>query len=181
MDPYLLPKSLHVALAILWLGGASILTLLVVILMARDDDEATMTGLSYMGLLGNRVFAPIAMATIASGLTLGWMGGWFWAAWTVLAIAIVACTFVLGAAVLGPTGERAVAIWKGGDLASAMTLGRRMLRLVALDLGAQWANIALMVTKPGWSDPMLVLPAAALLIGLAVALRPAGRRGVELA
>ena len=112
MDPYLILKFVHVAMAILWVGGASILTLLVVILLSRGDDEATMTGVSYVALLGNRVFAPVGLATIASGLTLGWLGGWFWPAWTVLAIAIVACTFVLGAAVLGPTCERSVTTWE---------------------------------------------------------------------
>ena len=181
MDPYLLLKSLHVALAILWVGGASILTLLVVILMGRGDDEATMTGIFHVALLGNRVFAPAGMATIASGLALGWLGGWDWDAWTVLAIAIFACTFVLGAAVLGPTCERAVKTWKAGDLAGATAIGRRVLRLVAIDRGAQWAIIALMVMKPGWTDPALAVPAASLLVGLAVALRPAVRRAAQAA
>lgn len=171
MDIYLLLKLVHVALAVLWVGGASVMTILVVVLLARGDDEATMAGVSHVGLLGNRVFAPTGLVTIVTGLALGWLGGWFWQAWTVLAIGIVACTFVLGAAVLGPTCERAVKVWKGGDLAGAMALGRRTLRLVAIDLGAQWAIIALMVLKPGWADPALAVPALLLLAGIGVALR----------
>ncbi len=169
MDLYSLLKLLHVAAAVFWVGGASVLTLLVVILLCRGDDEATMTGVSYVGLLGNRVFAPTGLVAIASGLLLGWLGGWFPQAWTLLAVAIVACTFVLGATVLGPTCERAVKVWQGGDLPGAMTLGRRVLRLVALDLGAQWAIISLMVMKPGWTDPSLAVPAALILVGLGAA------------
>lgn len=182
MEPYLLLKFVHVAMAIGWVGGASVLTLLTVILLNRGDDQATMTGVSYVALLGNRVFAPLGLATIVTGLTLGWLGGWFWAAWTVLAIAIVAGTFVLGAMVLGPTCEKAVAIWQEGDLPEAMTLGRKVLRLVALDLGAQWAIISLMVLKPGWADPALVVPALLVAAGLTVALRrPAASSAAQAA
>lgn len=171
MDLYLLLKFLHVAMAIVWVGGASILTLLLVILMKRGDDQASLTAMSYMGLLGNRVFAPVGGVTILSGLVLAWLGGWFPMAWTLLAPAIVACTFVLGATVLGPTGERIVKLWQAGDTAGAMTASRKLMRLVALDLGAQWAIIALMVMKPGWTDAALAVPAALILAGLAVALR----------
>jgi uncharacterized membrane protein len=167
MDLYSLLKLVHVAAAVFWVGGASVLTLLVVILLNRGDDKATMTGVSYVALMGNRVFAPTGMLAIATGLGLAWLGGWFPQAWTLLAVGIVACTFVLGAAVLGPTCERAVKLWQDGDLPGAMALGRRTLRLVALDLGAQWAIISLMVLKPGWADASLAVPAALILVGVA--------------
>jgi hypothetical protein len=168
MDLYSLLTLVHVGAAIFWVGGASVLTLLVVILLNRGDDQATMTGVSYVALLGNRVFAPTGMLAIASGLGLAWLGGWFPQAWTLIAVAIVACTFVLGAAVLGPTCERATRVWQDGDLPAAMVLGRRVLRLVALDLGAQWAIISLMVMKPGWTDASLAVPATLMLLGLGV-------------
>lgn len=171
MDPYLVLKLVHVAAAVAWVGGASVLTLLVAILLGRGDDEATMTGVSHVALLGNRVFAPLGLVAIATGLGLGWLGGWLWEAWTVLAVAIVACTFTLGATVLGPSCEAAVRTWRDGDLSAAVALGRRTLRLVALDLGAQWGIIALMVLKPGWADPSLAVPAALILAGVVVALR----------
>lgn len=171
MDLYPLLKLTHVAAAILWVGGASVLTLLVTLLMRRGDDRATMAGVSYVALLGQRVFAPTGMLAILSGLSLAWLGGWFPAAWTLIAVAIVAGTFVLGAAILGPACERAVATWAAGDLPAAMGQGRRVLRLVALDLGAQWSIIALMVLKPGWTDPALAVPAALILLGAAVAWR----------
>lgn len=171
MDLYSVLKLVHVGAAIFWVGGASVLTLLVVILLNRGDDEATMTGVSYVALLGNRVFAPLGLLAIASGLGLAWLGGWFPQAWTLIAVAVVACTFALGAAVLGPTCERAVKVWQDGDLPAAMTLGRRVLRLVVLDLGAQWAIISLMVLKPGWTDASLAVPAVLVLLGLAASRR----------
>jgi hypothetical protein len=103
---------------------------------------------------------------ILTGLVLAWLGGYGFAAWTVLAVLIVAVTFTLGAAVLGPTCERTVKLWaETGDTAAAIGLGRRVLRLVKLDLGGQFAIIALMVLKPGWTDPLLLVPAALLALG----------------
>ncbi|EYD74809.1 hypothetical protein Rumeso_03621 [Rubellimicrobium mesophilum DSM 19309] len=166
MELYLLLKFVHVVGAILWVGGAAILTLLVVILDRRGDDRATLTGVSYVGLLGNKVFAPLGMLVILLGLVLAWLGGYGFAAWTVLAAAIVACTFLLGAMVLGPTCERTVRIWEDtGEAALCIGMGRRVLRLVKLDLGGQFAIIALMVLKPGWTDPLLLVPALILALG----------------
>ncbi len=166
MELLLLLKLAHVVGAILWVGGASILTLLVVILDRRGDDAATMAGVSHVALLGNRVFAPLGLLVIASGLLLAWLAGWGFAAWTVLATAIVVGTFLLGALVLGPSCERAVRTWEAtGDAAGAVVLGRQVLRLVKLDLGAQFAIIGLMVLKPGWTDPLLLVPALLLAAG----------------
>ncbi len=181
MDLYLLLKLVHVVGAIVWVGGASILTLLCVLLDRRGDDHATLTGVSYVALLGNRVFAPLGLGVIVTGLVLAWLAGTGFAAWTVLAVVIVAGTFTLGALVLGPTCERTVKLWaETGDTASAIGLGRRVLRLVKLDLGGQFAIIALMVLKPGWTDPLLVVPAAILALGgLAYALDGSARATVQ--
>ncbi len=174
MDLYLLLKFVHVVGAILWVGGASILTLLVVILDRRGDDRATLTGVSYVALLGNKVFAPLGMLVILLGLILAWLGGYGFAAWTVLSAVIVACTFLLGAMVLGPTCERTVRIWEDtGDAPLCIGMGRRVLRLVKLDLGGQFAIIALMVLKPGWTDLLLVVPALILGVGVVAYLRGA--------
>jgi uncharacterized membrane protein len=174
MELYLLLKLVHVVGAILWVGGASIMTLLVVILDRRGDDEATLTGVSYVALLGNQVFAPLGLLVILLGLILAWLGGYGFAAWTVLSAIIVAFTFVLGAAVLGPTCERTVRIWEDTrDAPLCIGMGRRVLRLVKLDLGGQFAIISLMVLKPGWTDPLLLVPALLLAVGAAAYLRGA--------
>ena len=166
MELYLLLKFVHVVGAILWVGGASILTLLVVILDRRGDDQATLTGVSYVALLGNKVFAPMGMVVILLGLILAWLGGYGFTAWTVLSAAIVACTFLLGAMVLGPTCERTVRIWQDtGDHELCIGMGRRVLRLVKLDIAGQFAIISLMVLKPGWTDPLLIVPALILAAG----------------
>ena len=167
MDFILLLKLVHVLGAIVWVGGASVLTLLVVLLDRKGDDQATLTGVSHVATLGNRVFAPVGMLTLLTGLTLAWLGGWGFAAWTVLAAAIAASTFLLGALVLGPASERTVKTWKeAGDSAAAIAIGRRVLRLVMLDLGGQFAIISLMVLKPGWTDPHLIVPALVLALGV---------------
>jgi uncharacterized membrane protein len=163
---YLFLKLVHVVGAIVWVGGASILTLLVVILDRRGDDRATLTGVSYVALLGNKVFAPTGLLVIVLGLILAWLGGYGFTAWTVLSAVVVAFTFALGATVLGPTSERTTRIWQDtGDAALCIGMGRRVLRLVKLDLAGQFAIISLMVLKPGWTDPLLAVPALILALG----------------
>ena len=175
MDAYSLLKLAHVALAMVWVGGASVLTLVVVVLMRKGDDEGTLAATSYLALLGMKVFAPVGGATILSGVVLGWMGGWFWQAWTVLALAIVAGTFALGAAYLGPSTDRVVALWRGGDTPGAMAVSRRVMGVVSLDLGAQWTIISLMVLRPGWTDPSLIVALVPLALGAALAARRAAQ------
>lgn len=166
MDLYLLLKLVHILGAILWVGGATIMAILALILDRRGDEAALLGAMDSFGLLGNRVFLPLSLLVIATGLVMAWLGGWGFAAWTVLAFVTVVCTAVLGATVLGPTLERAIALRKAGDEAGAVALGRWTLRLVKLDLGGQFAIIALMVVKPGWADPALLVPAAILALGV---------------
>jgi hypothetical protein len=52
-------------------------------------------------------------------------------------------------------------------------MGRRILRLVKLDLGGQFSIIALMVLKPGWTDVLLLVPALILAVGVVGYLRGA--------
>jgi uncharacterized membrane protein len=177
MDPYLLLKFVHVVGAILWVGGATIMTILALILDRRPDGRDLITAINFFALLGNRVFLPLSLLVIVTGLTLAWLGSWGFAAWTVLAAVVVVGTTVLGAAVLGPAVDRAQRLSAEGDVAGALSLGRKVLRLVKIDLGGQFGIIALMVLKPGWSDPMLLVPVAILATG--VALFALGGRAAE--
>ena len=166
MDVYLLLKLFHIVGAVVWVGGASILTILVVVLDRRGDDRATLAGVSHVALLGNMVFPPVSLVTIALGLTLAWLGGWGFAAWTVLAAAIVVLTFLLGVLVLGPSSTRTAQVWQDtGEPELAIGMARQVMRLVKLDLAGQFAIISLMVLKPGWTDPLLIVPALILALG----------------
>jgi uncharacterized membrane protein len=171
MDLYSLLKLVHIVGAILWVGGATIMTILVLLIDRRNDDRETMAAVTHLGLLGNRVFLPLSLLVILSGLILAWLGSWGFAAWTVLAFVAVVGTSGLGGAVLGPTLERSIALWKEGRESEAIALCRRVLRLVKLDLAAQFAIIALMVLKPGWTDTALIVPAACVAVGAALYLR----------
>lgn len=166
MDLLLLLKLVHVLGAVVWVGGAAVLTLVVVLLDRRGDDRTTLASIAQLAEIGAKVFSPTGALTVLTGLTLAWLGGWGLAAWTVLAFGVALCTFALGAMVLGPTSGRCARIWlESGEVQPAMTLGRRVLRLLKLDLAAQFAIVSLMVLKPGWTDPLLLVPAALLALG----------------
>jgi uncharacterized membrane protein len=177
MDLYVILKLVHIAGAIFWVGGATLMTVLALIIMARGDDRESLTLMRHFGLAGNRVFLPVSLFVILTGLVMAWLGGWGFAAWTVLAFATVVCTATLGGAVLGPSLERAIKLDDAGQPAEAMALGRWVVRLVKLDLGAQWAIIAMMVLKPGWTDlPLLAVPASLMALGALLFVLPAQAR-----
>ncbi len=165
MDLYSLLKLVHISGAIFWVGGATLMTVLALVVVARGDSRDSLTLVRLFGLAGNRVFLPVSLLVIVTGLILAWLGSWGFAAWTVLAFVTVVCTATLGGAVLGPTLDRAIKLDDEGKPAEAMSLSLAVLRLVKLDLGGQWAIISLMVLKPGWTDVALVVPAACLAIG----------------
>lgn len=179
MDIYLIFKLVHVVSAVVWVGGATSLSLLAFVVSGRGDDRATLALLSYTAMLGPRLFMPAGLVTLLSGGTLFWIG-WTWEAWIVLALGIVAGTFTLGAAVLGPACERVVKLWEEGDEAGAIVLARKALRLVKFDLAAQFAIVSLMVLKPGaWNDLLLVVPFTLLAYGGATLLVPPSHGAAE--
>lgn len=171
MDLYLLLKLVHVVAACLWLGGVTILALLVLVVDLRRNDAATLGALSLLGLAGPQVFARVAPLTLATGAVLAWMGGWGLAPWLVLSVALAGFNQLYLTRVLFPAGGAVAARRAGGDHAGAAILARRQLRRLGADASIKLAILALMAMKPGLADPLLLVPVAILLGGVALHLR----------
>lgn len=168
MDPYLLLKLVHVVAACLWLGGVTVLALLVAITDRKGDDAATLGTLALLGLAGRHVFSRVSHLTLGTGLVLAWLGGWGLAPWVVLSALLAALNMAYLKRVLGPGGGRIMATRAKGDLAGAAVLARLQLRRIGTDLCGKLATVALMVLKPGLADPLVLVPAALLLLGAAL-------------
>ena len=63
-----------------------------------------------IGELGNRLFAPMSLVTLALGLIMCWFWVGFSDLWIMIGLAGYATTFLIGVRIFQPTGERMAAM-----------------------------------------------------------------------
>lgn len=102
-DSYSIYKALHVAAAVIWVGGDITLTTLGIVFERRGDAE-TMATLGRVGSwIGVHVYTPAAFALFALGVALIEEGSWGWGqAWIDIAIAGWAIATGVGVLFVGP-------------------------------------------------------------------------------
>lgn len=173
MELYALVKFFHVVSAIVWVGGGAVLALLGFFALRARDEAALFTAARQMSFVGPRVFLPASLSTLSLGLGMVWVGGLAWEAWLVLGLAGTVATALFGQFVLKPRGERvAKLLAEPAKRRDAIRQTEALFRLARVDYGVLFAVIAVMVLKPGWSDPGALLLAAALPVaGLLASLR----------
>jgi uncharacterized membrane protein len=178
MDWYSLVKFLHVASAVVWVGGGFALALLALRGERANNIEAMLVAMRATGELGNRLFAPMSMLTFAFGFILCWFWVGFSDLWIVIGLAGYLTTFTVGMTVFKPTADRmAGMIAAEGITPRVLELGQRMLRFARLDYSVMLVIVADMVLKPTAAD-VVVLGAMAtvLAVGVAMALGVVGSR-----
>lgn len=165
MDWYTILKFLHVVTAMVWVGGGFLLALVAIRAERADDREAMLVNMRNTGKLGNLVFMPAALLTLASGLLMCWFWVGFSDPWIVIALAGYATTFVIGAGIMKPTSDRLAAqVERDGMNAPAMAIGRRMLQIARFDYTVMLIIVAAMVLKPTLDDIAILAAMAAVLV-----------------
>jgi uncharacterized membrane protein len=142
---------LHILAAMVWVGGAAALTVLGTHVVRRGDPDAVARFIGSLRVVGPAVLAPAVAALLGFGI---WLvidsDAWdFGQTWIVLALAVFAAAFVVGAAFQSRAairGERAAA---AGDHSEALSQLHRwawgMGLILVLLVVATWD----MVIKPG--------------------------------
>jgi uncharacterized membrane protein len=157
VDFYTLLKFLHVALAIIWLGGTLAGGLFGVWVWRRGTVADMGLVMRQSGWLAGAVFGPATLAVPALGAWMAWQHYDFTQAWIVLALAAVVVHLGIGYGVVMPRFKALEGTAREGRLAEVdrapfgwlMRMGMAhevMLQAVVLD----------MVAKPQWSDTGLV-------------------------
>jgi uncharacterized membrane protein len=161
----------HIAGAIVWVGGAFYVQLYGVIELRSGDPSTIARFAANAGRLGERLFTPTSIVVVLAGIGLMLNGNWPWGRlWVDFALIAFAGSFLLGAAYLGPTAKRIAAV--GPQTAEGQRLIRRIFVALRIDLMFLFAIVFAMVVKPTSDDVWVVVVVAALLIaGAAVALR----------
>jgi uncharacterized membrane protein len=169
MDWYLYLKLLHVASAVIWIGGAFIMVMLGNRADRSADEKILVDVVRQVAWAADRVYVPASISTLVFGLILAWFASLWGNLWIILGLLGVASTVGLGILVLTPLAKRAEAGFKtSGTSPDVVATCREILTLAKFDLVLLFTVIADMVLKPGPSDWLLLLIMALVLLAAAI-------------
>lgn len=167
MDFYLAIKFLHVATAVLWLGGGLALMFLALLSRRAGDREDLFTIIRLVTVLAPRVFVPGSLIVLVSGLAMTWLGQLAFDAWLVLGLGGIAATIAIGMARLGPLSGRITYLVAKVEWEEAEATSDRLIRWARVDYVLQFLIVFAMVVKPMWTDAA-ILGGMALILALAL-------------
>ncbi|WP_315924641.1 DUF2269 family protein [Mesorhizobium sp. SP-1A] len=166
MDWYSIVKFLHIVCALIWVGGGFTLMLLAARAERAGNIESMLQAMRATGELGNRLFAPLSLATLAFGLVMCGFWAGFSELWIVIGLAGYFVTFSVGMLVFKPTADRmGRMIAKDGLTPAALAQGRRILSAARFDYSVMLVIIADMVLKPTLDDRFVLGGMALVMLG----------------
>lgn len=179
MDFYSLAKFLHVAFAVLWLGGGFGLMLAAAVADRARNRDDFLAAMRLTTVLAPRLFVPGSLVVLVLGLAMMTLGGWRFDAWIVIGLLGFVAASAIGAGKLGPAAAATGRLAAEGRFVEAVATGRAMLRFARVEYVIQAVIVFVMVVKPGWSDHALLsglalAAGAAILAILTAPVRPAG-------
>jgi hypothetical protein len=183
MDWYVLSKFLHVASAVIWIGGAFIMIMLGVKAERAGSDAEVVGVVRQIAWAAERIYVPASVATLLFGLAAAWLNGLWDQLWIILGLVGVAATLALGVLVLTPRAKKVEAGYAAGGVTPAVLgVSREILTIGKFDTVLLFTVVADMVLKPGLSDwPVLALMALALVAAAVAWLTPMFRKGAVAA
>lgn len=147
---YNLLQFVHVAAAIVWLGGSAALTVLNARLAGRLDGAGTAALESQSARLGALLFGPAAVTTLLAGFGMVAVSGMGAQLWVIWGLAVVVASLVLSGGFIRRVAARLGELTASPDTDAAL-VARQRTRLGLLNalnllllLSAVWA----MVVKP---------------------------------
>ena len=159
MEWYEFLLFVHVAMAAIWVGGASMIQFFALRAMRATSPERMVEFGEDVGWISQRVLTPAALLAVVSGV---WMviDSDFWGFgddWIVLGIILFAITFLAGAGFFGPEAGRVGKLVEAEGPASPLVQARltRLLALSRADLMLLFLIIFDMAVKPQWGDASL--------------------------
>ncbi|HET8895464.1 MAG TPA: DUF2269 family protein [Gaiellaceae bacterium] len=149
---YALFRVTHVAVAVFWVGGGLMLTILGLKAEASHDPNELVTLVRWAAFLGERMFAPAGLIVFLMGIAMMINTNWGWGKfWIVAGLVGYALTFTTGVAVLSPQAKKIDALLaaeSGPPSPETIAAIRRILLVVRVDMAVLLLVVADMVTKP---------------------------------
>jgi uncharacterized membrane protein len=173
MTWYTFFKSIHVVMAVTWVGGAAVIQAYAVRILRTGDGRRQAEFAKDTEIVGMRVFIPASLLLFLAAIGMMVNLSWSWGQnWVVLGLIAFALSFAIGAGFLGPESARIAALIEaeGPDSPAVKARIRRILtvsrcELVVL-LTVVWNMVVKPVGQPGWFWSML----AVMVVGIGVVL-----------
>ena len=148
---YALFRVTHVVVAMFWVGGGILLTVLgMKAQRAKDPNEVVLLA-RWAAFVGERIFAPAGGIVLLTGIAMMINTNWGWGKfWVVVGLIGYALTFVTGVAILSPQAKRIeeLASSKGSTAPETLAAIEKILLIARFDVAVLVVVVADMVTKP---------------------------------
>lgn len=159
MEWYEFLLFVHIAMAAIWVGGASMIQFFALRAMRATNPERMVEFGEDVGWISQRVLTPASLLAVLSGVGMV-IDSDFWGFgddWIVLGIVLFAITFLAGAGFFGPEAGRIGKLIEAEGPASPLVQARltRLLALSRADLMLLFLIIFDMAVKPQWGDASL--------------------------
>ena len=151
MTWYELFLFLHIAFAMIWVGGGFFLQVLALRILGTKDEARIAGFAGDIEVLGMRVFTPASLLLIVTGVALVINGNWDWSEpFISVGLLVWLISFIAGVAYLGPTsGKIKTEMQAGGATPRAQGLIGNVLRYSRIELVLLWIVVFMMVVKLG--------------------------------
>jgi protoporphyrinogen IX oxidase len=149
----------HISMAVIWVGGATIIQLFALRALRAPDPTRMADFASDASYISTRVFIPASLLALVSGVWMvldsDFIG--FGDDWIVIGLILYAVTFLAGALFFGPEAGRIKQQIDAEGPTSAAVQARiqRVLALSRADLMLLFTLIYDMSVKPEWGDAWL--------------------------
>jgi Predicted integral membrane protein (DUF2269) len=147
-------KWIHVSVAVFWVGGGILLTVLGLKAEASDDPNEVVMLARWAAWVGERVFAPAGGVVLAMGIAMLVHGGdpiIAWGKfWVIVGLVGYALTMFTGIRILSPQAARIAELSeeKGPTAPETLAAISRILVIARFDVAVLLVVVADMVTKP---------------------------------
>jgi uncharacterized membrane protein len=148
---YTVFKTVHVAFAVLWVGGGTLLILLALFAERRRDPIELATIARQAAFVGERIFAPAGLIVFLMGIAMMIDGDLDWGQfWVIAGLVGYASTFITGLTVLSPNAKRVAALLaeKGPAAPETQAAIARILLIARIDIAVLLLVVVDMVAKP---------------------------------
>ena len=148
---YALFRVTHVVMAVFWVGGGLLLTILGLRAESMDDPGEMATLARQAAFVGERLFAPAGLVVFLMGIAMMINTDWGWGKfWVIVGLIGYVSTFVTGIGVLSPLAKKVHQLLEtqGPDSPETQAAIKRILLIARVDVAVLLLVVADMVTKP---------------------------------
>ena len=145
-------KTVHVLLAILWLGGAMTFQLIAIRILKENPPTRLVAFTRDTEAIGMKVFLPASLVLLVAGILMVVDSAYnFTDAWIIIGLGGIVSTIVIGAGFLGPESGRLGSLieQKGDTDPEVVQRISRILMIARIDLLILLAVAVNMVIRPG--------------------------------